>query len=526
MLSRVGSFIFSLPPTRYVTNRISQAMTYFYGKCYYLLNQAFGPKQTQKEDILITKALNRHMVIIDPAKKTPTEKTRAQLNELMELSGANARIHYCFFSEVINAEFFLGMNDKKGMELRKKILPFFSPNHFKTDFSCEAQKLLAQIAKRPYERHAIIPQHFLDLLMRNIVGLELTETMRKKLLQLDEQAGFISLAFTFLPHYIARRLPPIRNFIIEFENETKSFFREKIKKLRLKNESEIDKSSWFVVTISKKLPAKKLSDITDEEIEKLIMDADIRSSLGVVLGMRNISTAISILFNFLNPQNKKQHALVRLQKTLKKSPVVKEDWLKPDKIPLLHAYYLETILHATSKGFGIPRYTQEGIATENLHVPPRSLVVLLFSQALKKFSNKRFPADEFAPSRFLNKKQNGLKQIANLNQDVFTPFGMGSRMCPGNRIAEVIIKNYLIQFAYSIKTFKNGYLKIKRHKTTRDVKVVREKREIKALLINSIFRKPISNHSKNNKKINAKIANLIVEYTVDANGHGNKSLCL
>lgn len=401
-------------------------------------------KRTGPVETRIIKIINRHYVEIKPT-LTP-EKTEALTKQIMYLPNQDARTPYRFFSRITNINFFLDKNDDKALQARRKIISYLNPRKINVDFFQEMTNLFCQMLQTSKDpNNLIIKKFMLKLLMQTLAGINLSNSMCDAMLKLDViENPLLCLAYLYLPKMLLRLIPSIRYFENECEKNIQLLMCQQIKELR--DQKQIERGTWFADVLLDKLNKKDISKLTEREINQLAKDSDLRMCLGVVLGVSNISRTLwhglEILFGSIVLP-----ILAKLQYEIREK--IKDSYfvITKENMPILHAIYLETLRHAT-KSFGIMRYSRNGFETEDLTIPPRSFINLLIDSASRA-------SNLFEPERYLDER-NQLNHLAVLHQGLFTPFGVGERMCPGVRITEDIIKRTIIAFAMNV-TYTNGY---------------------------------------------------------------------
>ncbi len=507
MLSRIRN-LFSID---YIKNNLTaltnSVINFFVAELRQLPNKA----EFADNGVGIVQEFNRNIVLVKPTRDQSSVKIQNQIKQLMDLKEVNSRVPYSCVSFFTNADFFVSKNDDKAFAMRKKIIPYLSPNQLKSDFSQEIKDLLYQLsANNNIPRDSVFSHHFIDMLMKRLAGIELNEKMKDYLLEIEHMQESIHVLFlTFVPHSILRWTPPYWGLRKKYDSEIRQFLREQILQICEQDEKNVNKNSWFVKTILEKSQKLKLSDISNSEIKKLIVDPNVRTCFGIVLGITNLTrNLLPTLYRlFATSQSFSSIKLLEnLQHEILSHTSSSEDILDKESMPILHAVYLETLRHGAN-GFGFMRYTETGIKVDDINIPPKSFVTYLFDSAMKH-AIEQYPEKDFRPERFLDEEFR-LNENDILDKGLFTPFGVGTRMCPGKRIAELILKSYLVEFARHVKCFTDSSIMFNDPEFS-------EKLETRALLKNSFFESSTKNI--NSKKAIENAVALIREYSDEKEG--------
>jgi hypothetical protein len=210
----------------------------------------------------------------------------------------------------------------------------------------------------------------------------------------------------------------------------------------------------FLLRLAKQkfLSHKSMTDFTDEDIDALVNDPDIRLCISGLVAIDNFNRALigglTSLYQHLDDRvimNQLYAEITRCDPNADMNELM----MMKDKMPYLHAVYLESLRFNSPMPF-IPRYTKAGIQTAVLSVPPRSMVVFCLQDMLRQCASEKYSGHEFKPERFLN-EYGELNEEAKLNEGFLTPFGLGARHCPAVAVTEAVLKYHLVAFAKHVQ---------------------------------------------------------------------------
>lgn len=416
----------------------------------------------------------RHIVLIMP-KQPPAEAAR-MLSQVMNLNEAGARRIYRYFSFLTRVSPFLGMNDDKAVATRKKwIVPYLVPKNSYEDAQSGTRRLLrtlnnlkniqprienidgTEVRIRPGMFKFVI-HHVFDSFLQTLLDAEMDEEMKEEILAIEQSS--LAFIFGFAPEFILdllRHVPAIRSDLQKYDQMIRRFLRMNIEKASHGQSGKPGRRNWWLDMISAKLPGKDPKKLSREEMDFLCDDEDIRLSVSVVLGVRNVSNVVFAMLNYLFIESN-EHARLFLAELVKEinsrldahGVIPQKDIMSKDSMPLLHACYLEVLRHTGSRQY-IPRYTESGFMLEcGVSIPSSSMVMFLLDTPLRMFGSAQYPANIFAPQRFLS-ASGQLTDEARDAVSLFHSFGIGPRICPGSHISEVYCKAYLAGFVRHIK---------------------------------------------------------------------------
>ncbi len=406
--------------------------------------QMFTPSQSNMLSIRVVPG--KHIVVVSPYKMPATTATKL-LKEITPASENKARRIYNFIPFYTGAMPFLSLPDAEALPIRKKrIVPYLHAMLKNINFSAEMTGLIEKLRldQTAQPRAEIIGDHFIDLFARNLLGVEFPEELKKSLKQTDSD---YSILFCLLPPAAANWLtliPSIRKLRNVCHTEIRRFLVDTIGKIKTDDFhfKQMKKNFLLDLILEKKGDPKLLSN---KDIEDLAADPEVKLCVAVVLATNNLTRAMSFLVGCLTTAIQ-TNLLIEL---LDQESIQPTDLLQQKKMPLLHATYLETLRYAARTG--IIRNIQSEIRIDDINIPANSLVMFPFDSS-SQMGSAKYPCYQFAPERFLD-EQKQLRPEMKLQEGVFTPFGIGSRNCPGQRISEQMIKIYLVTLLNAVKKF-------------------------------------------------------------------------
>lgn len=402
----------------------------------------------------------RHIVMIDSAQQTPQLNAKL-LEQIMSLPEPDARKFYRYFHYVTGGASFLGMNDASATSLRKHhILPYLNPKYVYQDARVGLFRLFKKISElNQYGELAnVFKHHVFDELAKTFFDVTMDDDLKKLLLDIEDSS--LNTVFSLAPEMLLKQLnyfPKMRTSLQSYDQLIRKFLRKKIEEICQTEHCPTDRPNWWFDIIRAKFPNQSPQHLSDADIETLLNDDAIRTSLATVLAVSNITSAMNIMvrYFFATPAKNIPIFLSALRKEIEEKSdddgiISQSNLLSYESMPLLHAAYLEVLRHSGSQ-VTIPRYTQKGCELESgIKLPPHSHIIFKVNLPIRSFGSTEYPAKKFAPARFLDNGK--LTEEAKQALNSFHIFGVGPRSCPGRYTAEIFLKYYLAGFARYIKS--------------------------------------------------------------------------
>lgn len=445
--------------------------------------------------------LRQRLVFVSP-EKLPKETAQRFLKEIMEIKDSDARRVYRYIPFFTNSKPFLDVNTKQGFDIRKKIIPYLKPMY--DDFSQDLDGLMNELqanakAVNPKPASDLIANHVFSLMTKSIFGVAVPEKLATLLSSLEKTPA--SFLFGILPYQVAKILlllsPTIRKKRKECNQYITQFFIERIESIvESVNQKKVVEKSWLGDMIKEK-SENDIAFLSKKQITILANDPDIRISVAIALATTNITRTLETLLVGLYSS---PNAIPNLTLELEPHFALNNDInFRKESTPLLHATYLEG-LRLGAKDFGIIRKTRQPLYVNGMTIPSHSLIAFRLD-AMRLLGCGSYHADEFNPTRFVNEKGE-LNSDSHLHEGWFAPFALGERMCPGVRITENIIKQYMLSFLERVKDYNNNTIQFfnpgeSARSTT--------KKRLKCLIIYSMFKEESADLKAEQERCSAEI---------------------
>lgn len=404
---------------------------------------------TGSENVHIVRIAPRIKIAIINPDKIQTNTARKLLAKIMPAKDTYSRNSYDFLSFYTGVIPFLSMPDDKALPIRKKrIVPYIHAMFTQTDFADEMRTLMTQLHENSNQKSNtdVIRDHFLSLFTRSMVGMEFPTELKVLLLNIESlNTPFYGLAPDFAKNLFAL-IPSVKKTRKKYDTAIRNFLVDAMKKMQHSHHTKKN----FLKDI---LLEKAGENITEEKLYALADDPEIRLCVAIVLGTSNLTNVMKSLMLNLQSRTMERLIIEMYSEISVIDHVSSACLLNKIKMPLLHATYLESLRFGL-KGFGINRNIQSEIQMDDVYIPSHSHVIFPLD-ASSHMEHCLYKVNEFWPERFLN-SEGELRQDRKLHEGLFTPFGVGIRMCPGHHIAELMIKIYLVTLLNAVKDFKEN----------------------------------------------------------------------
>lgn len=388
--------------------------------------------------------LGSHIVYVLPKGFTP-EEIKAHTEFLCDLPGKDSRLPMDICS-VTNSSFFFAMNNKAGIKLRNKSKSYLKPATLFSHIPKMMTDLFNELPNYKGSKSRLVERHIFSLFTRALFGFELDEP----LFDILSKIMLSRREYILLPRWLWRCVPQYRKIRSEFDMCAKNFLRAHFKSLRMKSSDQ--QNNMFCHIVLSKLPKnKQINEITDSEIERLIVDPEIRFCITAVIGVENLTKVITAslpqLYYAASAPFLRKIREESLSQFQEEKDIHKIAWSDKEALPNLHAYFLETLRYFAP--LPIMRYTASAFSIARLSIPARSVVLYELPFGIR---NSFKEGNSFNPGRFLD-EFGCLNELAKLQQGVFIPFGDGSRPCLAVKVSEYVFKRCIVEFSFRVKNF-------------------------------------------------------------------------
>lgn len=389
--------------------------------------------------------IGTHCVYVDPKTFTP-EEMKAHAEYLYDLPGKEARLPLDICS-MTNSSFFLAMNNKEAIQLRNKSIHFLKPSVFLSQLPKLMTDLYNELPNYQGNKTNLVERHIINLFTRSLFGFELNNRLFDAIKSIVQSRR----EFILLPRWLWRFVFSFRKLRSDFDLAVKDFLREQFRNMKNQNPKKLN-NMFCHIALAKLSRGKKLTELTDYEIEKLIVDPEVRLCITGIIGIENLTkildAGLSQLYSYDCKDILKQIGKEVSSQLEEENDINKIVWTNKETLPLLHAYFLETLRYFAP--LPILRYSSEAFSIARLSIPARSIIIYDLPGGIRK----SFGSDSylFRPHRFLD-ELGRLNELANLQQGIFIPFGDGIRSCPTLKVSEIIFKRCVGEFSVRVKNF-------------------------------------------------------------------------
>ncbi len=428
-----------------------------------------------------------HMVTVDPG--NIPEEANAALQIIMNMNDENARRAYGNYSFFTNINNFLGTNNPQAIEVRKnRVLPYLVPKYY---FEAAQQSLgdllkkfaaaedIVEVCGRFNVIHdpndTIILNHCIEVFLRVFLDAEMDDPTKKLLheIEADITNPYLLLAPEAL-RGVVRYLPNIADKIAKYDAAISQFVHAKLVKLKNETPDESAKRNWWRDAIAAKFPDMKITDLSEADIQLLTKDPDVRLCVQVILGVSNIA---KLLTDMIRSLFKEEYVfghrfLSDIQDEINHigHPITQADLCNKDLMPNLHAAYLEALRLNSPL---IARYTSNELKlTEKLTIPASSYIVYTLNLGRELFGGE-YLYTEYAPARFIDKETKKLNNDAKHALEMFHPFGVGPRQCPGQHVTEVFCKSYIVGMVQNVLKWQHRRIIVKPQEISHSPSILR-----------------------------------------------------
>jgi hypothetical protein len=437
-----GLFASALSYSGRLSSITKVCIAYLKGDCDLILNGSAIPqlyKASQRSPDGIARLrigapiLGRHIVYIG-SRLSERGSSASLLKTIMDLPEEAARNPYYVFNEIFGKSFFLGLGGQAGLHLRAKFKQHLNLGLF----DLEAQRNVFELFQKLKHRYAlnqtqsdVIKSHVQSFYAKVFFGFEFSA----ELSQFFNKVEKVAFKYFFYPKFMLLVNEEVQFLRIEYKRLLQAYLLDNIEMINMQARSDAQKpkNNYLIETILEKFPEAKNGNLSPEDLGRLSSDPDILACVSSLFAVSNLSIVLDKGLSDLFDTTKRQSQEFRnqIQDDLIENQyrtVSRELLVDKDKMPSLHAFYLETLKKHAPLAF-ISRYTKTGIQAEGVDVPPNSIV--LFDLTAAKYQVN--------------------SAAMQLHQGLFTPFGLGRRMCPGIMVSEIIFKHYVASFVRHVK---------------------------------------------------------------------------
>ncbi|MDR3476463.1 MAG: hypothetical protein P4M14_00345 [Gammaproteobacteria bacterium] len=359
-------------------------------------------------------------------------QSESMLKTIMDLPEEEARNPYRVFKEIFGDSFFLSETSKNGVHQRAKFKQYLNVELFEQEAERNVFDLFEKIKHRQLlDQGSVIRQHIQSFYAKIFFGFDFCEALSQFFMKIEKVAE----KYFFHPRFMLLMSEEVQLLRAEFRELTQKFLQDNLSAIQdqISKKSPDKKINFLIDTILEKFPDAKKGKLSQKDVKKLASDPDILLCVSVLFAVSNLTfilnKGLAVLFDRSNFRSRSYRNTIRGEIRMSEhSSPDRKILFDRDKMPTLHAFYVETLKRATPLAF-ISRYTKKGFQVEGYDFSPNSII--LFDMT----GSRKLLGDHSAP----------------LHKGSLTPFGLGRRMCPAMKLTEVIFKHYVVSFAKYVK---------------------------------------------------------------------------